>query len=181
MEYKGCFCYDSIMERYSSFNKKRFIAALLISAYFIYYCVTYIDWHFLDSVNLIIHEAGHVIFSPFGLFLHILGGSLFQVLFPFVFVGYFYLRQEYFSASLVLFWVGQNLINVSVYASDALLMQLPLLGGDNVGHDWNNLLAMTGLLKHTYTIGHAIYGFGVFVIICAVCLAFMNSFTKYEN
>ena len=162
-------------------NKARFTTAILASAYFIYYCFTFTEWHFLDNVNLIIHEAGHVIFSPFGTFIYILGGSLFQILVPIIFAFYFYLRQQYFSASLVLFWVGQNFINVSVYASDAIAMQLPLLGGDSSGHDWNNLLTMSGLLKYTNTIGTSIFAVGIFIIICAICFSFTNSFPKKNN
>jgi hypothetical protein len=155
--------------------KSRYIIATLASAYFLYYLATYTQWHFLDNVNLIIHEAGHVIFMFFGNFMHILGGSLFQVLFPAVFVCYFYRRGEYFSASLVLFWVGQNLLNVSVYASDAIAMQLPLLGGDSVGHDWNNLLTMTNTLKYTKTIGTTMYILGVVVIVSAIYLSFITA------
>ena len=162
-------------------NKNLFVIALVASAYFLYYVFTYTDWHFIDNVNLIIHEAGHVIFMPFGTFLYILGGSLFQVLFPAVFVYYFYRQQSFFEASLLLFWVGQNLLNVSVYASDAVVMQLPLLGGDNVGHDWNNLLTMTGTLKYTNIIGSGIYLAGISVIICAIYFSITSAFVKQEK
>ena len=111
-------------------SKTKIIVATICSLYGIYYCATSTGWHFIDSVNLIIHESGHVIFMLFGQFLGLLGGSLWQILFPIIFVYYFYHRKEYFSASVVLFWVGQNIINVSVYASDAQAMQLPLLGGE---------------------------------------------------
>lgn len=39
-------------------------------------------YRFLDRVDLVFHEAGHVIFGPFGEFIGILGGSLMQVLIP---------------------------------------------------------------------------------------------------
>ena len=156
-------------------NKGKLFLAILTSIYFLYYASTYTDWHFLDNVNLIIHEAGHIVFLFFGDFMHILGGSLFQVLFPFVFVLYFYRNKQYFSASLVLFWVGQNLLNVSVYASDAIVMQLPLLGGDTSGHDWNALLSMTGLLKYTNVIGSTIYIMGIIVIITAIISSISTS------
>lgn len=156
-------------------NKTRLTIASIVSAYFLYYLFTYTEWHFIDNINLIFHEAGHVIFMFFGEFMHILGGSLFQVLFPAVFVGYFYRRQEYFSASLLLFWVGQNLLNVSVYASDAIAMQLPLLGGDNVGHDWNNLLVMTNTLRYTKAIGNTIFILGILVIVFAIYYSFSNA------
>src|SRR5882762_871742 len=93
--------------------------SLAASAYFISYASTPSDWHFIDYVDLIIHEAGHLIFIPFGQFMHILGGSLFQTVFPLLYVGYFYFKRDYFSSSFLLFWTGVNLINVSVYASDA--------------------------------------------------------------
>jgi hypothetical protein len=130
-----------------SINKTRFVIACIASAYFLYYCFSYKDWHFIDNVNLIIHEAGHSVFIFFGQFISLLGGSFLQVTFPLIFVLYFFYRQEYFSASILLFWVGQNLINVSVYVSDSILMQLPLLGGDSSIHDWNSILETLGLLK----------------------------------
>ena len=152
-------------------KKSRIATAIIASIYFIYYSCTYTQWHFIDNVNLLIHEAGHVIFMFFGTFMHIAGGSLSQVLFPAVFVYYFYHRQEYFSASLVLFWVGQNILNVSVYAADAVAMQLPLLGGDTAGHDWHNMLDMLGLLQQTDAIGLAIRILGMCVIFSAVYLS----------
>ena len=161
-------------------NKKRFIVTIITSAYFIYYALTYKDWHFIDTVNLIIHEAGHIIFLPFGTFMHILGGSLWQVLFPIIFVLYFLKQRDYFSASLVLFWVGQNLLNVSVYASDSIVMQLPLLGGDTAGHDWHNILTMLGMLKYTYVIGSSIYFAGIVAIASAVSLCLVYSFSEND-
>jgi hypothetical protein len=154
---------------------KRFAIALAASAYFIYYASTPLDWHFIDGINLLIHEAGHWIFLPFGEFMHILGGSLFQTVFPIIYIVYFYLREDYFSASLLLFWVGQNLINVSVYASDAIVMQLPLLGGDGVIHDWNYILSSFHVLQYTPQIGSGIIYLGFFVIGIATLLALYTS------
>ncbi len=152
--------------------------AIIASLYFFYYAYTPMEWHFIDGVNLLIHEAGHYVFLFFGEFMHILGGSLLQVLFPCVFVIHFYREHDYFSASLLLFWVGQNLITVSVYASDSIVMQLPLLGGDGTLHDWNALLNMTGLLRYTYSIGHGIYVAGVLVIMIAAYFSITTAFSS---
>jgi hypothetical protein len=162
-------------------NKTRFTIAIIVSAYFIYYCLTFKDWHFLDNFNLIIHEAGHIVFMFFGTFVQILGGSLFQILVPVIFVLYFYRQREYFSASLVLFWVGQSLINVSVYASDALYMQLPLLGGDSSIHDWNYILQTTNLLKYSKEIGFGIYSLGILSISVAFCSSIIISLYNKET
>jgi hypothetical protein len=145
----------------------RLAAAALASLYFFYYAQTKLDWHFIDNVNLLIHEAGHWVFFPFGEFMHVLGGSLFQTIFPLVYVWYFFRRYDFFSASLVLFWVGQNLINVSVYAGDAVAMQLPLLGGDGTMHDWNYLLWSLHALPYTASISGAIFSLGVIVLAVA--------------
>jgi hypothetical protein len=154
---------------------KKLLVALTASAYFVYYASTSGEWHFIDYVNLIIHEAGHWIFLPFGEFMHILGGSLFQTVFPLVYVGYFYFRKDYFSASLLLFWVGQNLVNVSVYAGDAIVMQLPLLGGDSVIHDWNYILESLHVISYTPQIASCIYGAGVTIIGLAAIWAVYTS------
>lgn len=156
-------------------NRTKLSVAIPTSLYFLYYLYTSTDWHFLDNLNLIIHEAGHPIFSIFGSFLGLLGGSLFQVLVPAVFVYYFYHRREYFSASIILFWLGQNLVNVSIYARDAVDMNLPLLGGDAVEHDWNTILGLLSLLNHTAFIANGIYAMGVGCIVCAIIFSFTTS------
>jgi hypothetical protein len=102
----------------------------LTSAYFIYYAATPRDGHFIDGANLIFHEAGHAIFIFFGQFIHVLMGSGFQVLLPLGIALYFFYTRQNLSGTICLMWVGQNLINVSVYAGDSIVMQLPLLGGE---------------------------------------------------
>jgi hypothetical protein len=168
------------MENYS-IDKKRIIIAIIASIYFIYYGFSYTEWHFIDNINLIIHEAGHTVFMLFGNFVQLLGGSFLQVMFPLIFVLYFYRERDYFSSSLLLFWVGQNLINVSVYVSDSIVMQLPLLGGESSLHDWNNILSMMGLLEYSEKIGFGIYILGFIIIACAVYYSFYNSISKKDT
>lgn len=109
-------------------------------------------WDLLDDVNLAIHEAGHVLFQPLGDPLVVLGGSLFQVIVPLAFVMYFFARRELFSASVVLAWVAASLANVAVYIGDARAQELPLLGGENVIHDWWYLLIEWDLLSSDLSI-----------------------------
>lgn len=161
-------------------NWKRLSVAVAASICFWYYAMTPTDWHFLDGVNLIIHEAGHIIFIPLGHFLNILGGSLMQILIPCVFSAYFFVHRQYFSASLLLFWIGQNVINVSLYASDSIVMQLPLIGGDNVIHDWNEILSMLHILRHAYGIGHTMYGIGTLIILLGIALSIQTSQHKSD-
>lgn len=154
------------MNRYA-----RISLCILACVYFWYYAATYTDWHFIDSVDLIFHEAGHIIFIFFGEFIHILMGSGLQVLLPLGIAAYFFLHRQNISGSLCLLWTGANLLNVSIYAGDALAMRLPLLGGDSVIHDWNYLLGTTGMLKYAETVASAIHGLGLFAIVCGTALA----------
>ena len=146
------------------------MTAILFGWYFLGCAMDAQGWHFIDNFDLIIHEAGHFIFIFFGQFIQILGGSLTQILVPFIFAGYFFLRRDYFSTSLLLMFVGYNIVNVSVYVGDSILMQLPLLGGDYVIHDWNYLLTNTHLLKYTQLLSSTAWGLGVFIIITGIVL-----------
>ncbi|MFN2493444.1 MAG: hypothetical protein ABR501_11245 [Pyrinomonadaceae bacterium] len=63
-------------------------------------------------------------------------------------------------------------MNVSVYAGDAVALQLPLLGGEGSMHDWNYMLGYLGLLDSTKQIGGAIRLFGTIVIVVAAAASF---------
>ena len=98
-------------------------------------------------------------------------GSGFQVLLPLGIALYFFYTNQKLSGAVCLMWVGQNLINVSVYAGDAVAMQLPLLGGDTSLHDWHYLLSTMGLLAATPQIAGALYFAGVCVILLGIGLS----------
>jgi hypothetical protein len=108
-------------------------------------------YHFLDGVNLLLHEAGHVFFSIFGQTLQFLGGTLGQLLFPALFVGYFWRRGQRFEAFLVAIWFAESLMYAAEYMADAQRMVLPLVGGGI--HDWNWLFSRWGLLQHAEELG----------------------------
>jgi hypothetical protein len=134
------------------------------------------QWRFIDGVNLLIHEAGHVIFMPFGDFLGMAGGTLLQVIVPALFVGEFYRQDQPYSASIALFWLGESLLNVSVYAADAIAMDLPLFGGPEAIHDWNFLLTRLGVIHATPVIAGTIRIIGSLIIAGAALFGVRNSF-----
>lgn len=132
---------------------------------------------FLHNVNLIFHEAGHVIFSFFGEFLHILGGSLMQVLVPTVIAGYFLLHRQFYACAIALCWSGQSLWDVSIYIKDAQERVLPLLGGENVMHDWHFLLLDMNLLAKGQMVGNSVFFVGSLVYLGAIVMGFYYSQT----
>lgn len=132
-------------------------------------------YRFLDRVDLVFHEAGHVFFAFFGEFIGILGGSLMQVLIPAGIVAYFVWHRQRYSAAVTLFWVAQSLFNVSVYVRDARVRVLPLLGGEDTLHDWNYILARLNLLRWDQALGNVIYTVGLVTLGASVLWGFYCS------
>lgn len=161
----------------SSFNKTTFwkslvpwLGTVILLPVAVYYTVNTGKFTFIDYINLLIHEGGHGIFRIFGKFLYTLGGTLMQLIIPGMFVVYYFINKKRFGAQIFLIWLGENLINISIYASDAQARKLPLLGGNKVYHDWHWLLSNTGLLEYDYTIGHFFYISGIIVFIAALLI-----------
>lgn len=105
----------------------------------------------LDDFNLVIHEGGHFIFSPFGKTAHFLGGTLLQCLLPAAFGVVFWRSRQPAGFAFSGVWLGENFLNVARYIADAQDMALPLVGGGM--HDWNTLLSGTFLLRHCRLLG----------------------------
>jgi len=126
----------------------------------------------LHLPNLVFHEAGHVMFSPFGRFLTVLGGSLFQCLVPIVLAVAFLKQGDRFGAAVCTWWAGQNLLDVAPYIADARALQLVLLGGQTgrevQGHDWEYLLGTLGWMRFDRTLGLGAHRLGLAVMIAAI-------------
>lgn len=144
----------------------------LFVAWGISFIVGGIDWEsiggsFLHNVNLPFHEFGHVLFGFFGRFMGILGGSLFQVLFPLVFVFAFsWKMRNNFAASICLWWCGQNFIDVSPYIADAEYRAIPLIRGlGEEYHDWGNLLTMTDAVDSARSLALTSFSIGTLIIL----------------
>ncbi|HXH81795.1 MAG TPA: hypothetical protein VNN07_02590 [Candidatus Tectomicrobia bacterium] len=124
---------------------------------------------FLHLVDLVFHEAGHVIFGVLGEFAGVLGGSLNQVLIPAVCAGSFLWRGQRAAGAVCLGWTGESLADVAVYAADGRAMRLPLLA-EGLVHDWNYLLSALALREHAEAVGRAILLAGVLTILGAIVL-----------
>jgi hypothetical protein len=103
------------------------------------------DWAFLSSfihsINLVFHEAGHVLFAIFGnQTLTILGGSLNQLLIPLIILITFFYKRDTAGTGFALFWFFGNFLDVGIYMADGRYLKLPLIGGLGMeAHDWRNL------------------------------------------
>lgn len=131
---------------------------------------------FMHLIVLPIHEAGHVLFIPFGRFMTVLGGSLFQVLLPLVLMASFIFgfggsRRDNFAASLMLWWAAMAIIDVAPYIWDAYDPKMMLLdgktGAESDGHDWQNILGDLGLIRRAHLIAGIAHTLGLVVMLTA--------------
>ena len=149
---------------------KRWFVSILIIPVVIYLLANRGEYGLIDNFDLVIHEAGHFFFSFFGKFIYTLGGSLMQILFPLLFVWYFLKNYYRTGVQLSFLFLGQNLINISVYAADAQARKLPLLGGNKVYHDWHYLLGEINLLQYDAVVGYVFVGLAVLVFAISILM-----------
>ena len=127
---------------------------------------------FLHGPLLVFHEAGHVLFSPFGEWLMFLGGTLGQLLLPaLIVVAILWKNRDPFGAAVGLWLLGVSLLDVAPYVYDALDPQLMLLSGSTGeagGHDWIYLLRSAGLLQRAPLLGALTHKLGALVLLGAL-------------
>jgi hypothetical protein len=123
-------------------------------------------YRWIDSLDLAIHETGHLVFAFDGEVLAVLGGTLFQLIVPAVFAVALWRRGDRHGATVPLWWLGQNCWNISVYVRDARAEELPLVGSGE--HDWAFLLDRAGWLEGDQTVGGAVYLVGVVLYAIAI-------------
>ena len=126
------------------------------------------DFLFLDSGNAVVHEGGHALFSHFGDFLAVAGGTILQLLVPLMLALAFHVRRQAVGYALFLLIVFENLLYVARYMADArarALSYIAIGGGSFSGdelpdpnmHDWYNLFSRFGALPYDTRIAAAVF------------------------
>ena len=166
------------LERYVPLGLKGFVYLILViyliqAADVFYEYVPGTHWPFLlmairNGIFLFIHEGGHFLFMFFGDTLHVLGGSFWQIVFPLLSFIMAVRKRSHFIAPFALFWVGTNMMDVSLYMRDAPIRLLPLLGGHKSWHDWWNLFRKWEMLDSAGTVADLFYFTGLLVSIVAI-------------
>jgi hypothetical protein len=169
-------CFTPPKDRFEKYYP--WITSVILLPVLLYYIFNRGEFTFLDYVNLLIHEGGHGIFRIFGSFMHTLGGTLMQIIIPSLFLVYYIIHRNKFGFQCSLFWLGESLMNISVYAADARARVLPLLGGNKVYHDWTWMLSRLNLLEEDILIGEIFYYTGV---ICFVVVLLAPLFIKKKE
>lgn len=149
-------------------RRGRVLLVIALAIYVAWLVVAY-RYHFLDGVNLLVHEAGHLFFTPLGRTAHMLGGTLLQLAVPAGFVFSFAARGQRFEAAVCGVWAAESLMYTGEYMADANALALPLVGGHL--HDWRWLFERAGVLPAAEEIGLAVHVLAGLAAITAVWLA----------
>ena len=127
---------------------------------------------FLYSAIVPFHEFGHILFSPFGEFMHNAGGSLMQFLMPLGFGIYFvHWRHDNLAGWLMLWWEGTQWVNLAPYCYDAKKPSMILLTGrtgDTGAHDYVDMLGDLGLLNRAHEVAALMKYFGILLMLVAL-------------
>jgi len=124
-------------------------------------------WLIRTIIFLPLHEGGHFLFMFFGRTLHVIGGSFWQIMFPVLWFA-IAMKQKSQVAPFPLFWVGENMMDVSLYIRDAQDMVIPLLGGRKSGHDWHYLLTKWDWIDSCQEIADVVFFLGLIIAIAAI-------------
>lgn len=152
------------------FHVKRWIPSVLLLPVIVWLVMNRGTYTWIDNADLVIHEAGHFFFRIFGQFIYTLGGTLMQILLPSLITWHFWRNKYRTGTQIGLLWLGQNIINISVYAADARAQALPLLGGDNVYHDWTYILGALNLMQYDTEVGYMFFGSAIIIFAATVLL-----------
>jgi hypothetical protein len=146
-----------------------------------------INGSIMHVINLVFHEAGHVLFMFLGNFMTVLGGSLLQLIVPAaVMVAFVFKHQNAFGGAVAAWWLGQSAMDLAPYIYDARTGQLLLLGGfigqERPGaHDWTNILGRLGMLDNAHALGNLTNFAGMALMVLALAWAGYVLYLQYRN
>lgn len=138
----------------------------------------------LHLTVILFHEAGHVIFAPFGEALRIAGGMLGQLLIPLICAVSMHRRDDNFGAAICMAWMGMSLMDASVYAYDAAHPILPLIGGGTGAdsfHDFVFLFDRWGQLGHARGWARLMNALGALGLLASLAWAGVLLFLQGEH
>ena len=156
--------HSPVQDEWQPVSKPALIAWLAFYGLFLIYALRDTDgFLFIDQVNLIVHESGHLLFGWVGRTLGLWGGTLMELTVPAALAIYFALHRQTAGTAFAAFFFFENFLYISVYMADARAQVLPLVTvGDPEmgGHDWFNIFAPLGLLRYDRSIAAVVRAVG---------------------
>jgi hypothetical protein len=138
----------------------------------------------LHLTVILFHEAGHVLFMPFGEALRVAGGTIGQLLMPLACAVALHRRGDNFGAAVCLAWMAMSLVDASVYAYDAADPLLPLIGGgtgNDSFHDFVFLFDRYGQLGRAHGWAKAMKALGAIALLASLAWGAVLLFLQSEH
>lgn len=162
----------ALEEDWQPVSKRALAGWLIFYALFLLHALLDADGFLLiDNVNLIVHEAGHMLFGWLGETLGLWGGTLLELLVPLALAVYFFFRRHTAATAFATFFLFENFLYIAVYMADARRQELPLVGvgdPDSVDHDWFLIFSSLGLLEQDTLIAGLVRALGWLGMLAAV-------------
>ncbi|HCT53371.1 MAG TPA: hypothetical protein DF712_13035, partial [Balneola sp.] len=116
------------------------------------------------------------IFGIFGWrFLTVLGGTLLQILLPFLLFIVSWRSRKIVVSQASLYWLGFAWLDSAAYCADAYTQDLPLIGNlPKSSHDFLNILSDMNILNHYKTISWVMFVIGCFILITGIALPYFS-------
>ncbi|MGH9577070.1 MAG: hypothetical protein ACRD3R_06500, partial [Terriglobales bacterium] len=120
---------EFLEQDWQAVSKAALIGWLIFYALFLLHAATADDgFLFIDNVNLIVHEAGHLLTGwTENVLFTVWGGTLLQWLVPLALAATFFVRRHTTGFAFCLFVFFENFLYTSVYMADARALDLPLV------------------------------------------------------
>jgi hypothetical protein len=133
------------------------------------------------GVNFGVHELGHLVFSPFGEWITIAGGSFTQLLLPIAAAALFLHQKDRYAVGVCIIWLAISLADVAIYAGDARALELDLVSmsdDDAGGHDWNYLLDSMDMLRADLAVARGMRATAFVLLVAGSILAIKEAMKK---
>lgn len=155
---------DAFRQPWQPVSQFALVLWLAIYALFLLYAAGHTpEFLFVDNANLVVHEAGHLLFGYLGQTLGLWGGTLLQLIVPALLTLSFAYRRQPTGTAFCSFFLFENLLYVAVYMADARAQQLPLVtvgDAEFVEHDWFRIFSSLGVLERDIAIAHVVRAAG---------------------
>ena len=155
---------EVLREDWHPVSKAAWVAWLVFYGLFLLHALSDADGFLVvDHVNLIVHEAGHLLFGWFGATLGLWGGTLLELLAPAALAIYFAWHRQTTGVAFSAFFLFENFLYISTYMADARVQNLPLVTvGDPEagGHDWFLIFSRLGLLQQDVVVARFVRTMG---------------------